>query len=76
MISSTFLDCRLSLVMAQQAELRELAMHARLTDNAGYAVQALALRQVELADEITRLAEMATCEKRHSNRREVAVTFP
>lgn len=72
MISSIFLDRRLSLVMAQQAELRELAMHARLSDNAGYAVQALALRQAELADEITRLADMAARGKRHSNRREVA----
>lgn len=72
MISSTFLDCRLSLVMAQQAELRELAMYARLADNAGYAVQALALRQAELADEITRLADMTVRRKRRSNRREVA----
>ena len=72
MISSIFLDRRLSLVMAQQAELRELAMYARLSDNAGYAVQALALRQAELADEITRLADMAARGKRRSNRREVA----
>lgn len=72
MISSTFLDCRLSLVMAQQAELRELAMYARLADNAGYAVQVLAVRQAELADEITRLADMAARGKRRSNRREVA----
>ena len=35
MISSIFLDSRLSLVMAQQAELRELAMHARLSDTQG-----------------------------------------
>lgn len=72
MISSTFLDCRLSLVMAQQAELRELAMYARLAGNAGYAVQALALRQAELTDEITRLADMTARGKRRSNRREVA----
>ena len=72
MISSTFLDCRLSLVMAQQAELRELAMYARLADNAGHAVQVLALRQAELADEITRLADMTVRGKRRSNRREVA----
>ncbi|WP_417292785.1 hypothetical protein [Desulfovibrio porci] len=72
MISSIFLDRRLSLVMAQQAELRELAMHARLSDNAGYAVQALALRQAELADEITCLADMSTRGKRRGNRQEVA----
>lgn len=72
MISSIFLDRRLSLVMAQQAELRDLAMYARLADNAEYAVQALALRQAELADEITRLADMAAREKRHNNRQEVA----
>lgn len=72
MISSIFLDRRLSLVMAQQAELRELAMYARLSDNAGYAVQALALRQAELADEITRLAVMAARGKRRGNRQEVA----
>lgn len=72
MCSSIFLDRRLSLVMAQQAELRELAMYARLSDKAGYAVQALALRQAELADEITRLADMAACGKRSSKRQEVA----
>ena len=72
MISSIFLDSRLSLVMAQQAELRELAMYARLADNAGYAVQALALRQAELADEITRLADMTARGKRRSSRQEVA----
>ena len=72
MISSTFLDCRLSLVMAQQAELRDLAMFARLSDNAGYAVQALAFRHAELADEITRLADMTARGKRSNNRQEVA----
>lgn len=72
MISSIFLDRRLSLVMAQQAELRELAMFARLSDNAGYAVQALAFRQAELADEISRLADMAARGKRSSKRQEVA----
>ena len=72
MISSTFLDCRLSLVMAQQAELRELTMYARLADNAGYTVQALAVRQAELADEIARLADMTARGKCRSNRREVA----
>ena len=72
MISSTFLDCRLSLVMAQQAELREMAMYARLADSAGYAVPALALRQAELADEIARLADMTARGKRRSNRRKVA----
>lgn len=72
MISSIFLDCRLSLVMAQQAELRELAMYARLSDKAEYAVQALALRQAELADEITRLADMVARGKRRANRQEVA----
>ena len=72
MISSIFLDRRLSLVMAQQAELRELAMYARLSDKPEYAVQALALRQAELADEITRLADMAALGKRSSNRQEVA----
>lgn len=72
MISSIFLDRRLSLVMAQQAELRELAMFARLSDKAEYAVQALAFRQAELADEITRLADMAARGKRRSNRQEVA----
>ena len=72
MISSIFLDRRLSLVMAQQAELRELAMFARLSDKAEYAVQALALRQAELADEISRLADMAARGKRSGNRQEVA----
>ena len=72
MISSIFLDRRLSLVMAQQDELRELAMYARLSDKAEYAVQALALRQAELADEISRLADMAARGKRSSNRQEVA----
>lgn len=72
MISSIFLDRRLSLVMAQQVELRELTMYARLSDNAGYAVQALAFRQAGLADEITRLADMAARGKRSSNRQEVA----
>lgn len=47
-------------------------MYARLADNAEYAVQALALRQAELADEITRLADIAAREKRHNNRQEVA----
>lgn len=72
MISSIFLDRRLSLVMAQQAELRELTMYARLSDKAEYAVQALALRQAELADEIIRLADMTARGKRRSNRQEVA----
>lgn len=72
MISSIFLDRRLSLVMAQQAELRDLAMYARLSDKAEYAVQALAFRHAELADEITRLADMAARGKRRSNRQEVA----
>ena len=72
MISSIFLDRRLSLVMAQQAELRELTMYARLSDKAEYAVQALALRQAELADEISRLADMASRGKRRGNRQEVA----
>ena len=57
---------------AQLQELRELAMYARLSDNAGYAVQALALRQAELADEISRLADMVARGKRRSNRQEVA----
>lgn len=72
MISSIFLDRRLSLVMAQQAELRDLAMYARLSDKAEYAVQALALRQAKLADEIIRLANMAARGKRSSKRQEVA----